>query len=119
MLSWHMSGHNSASIKTLTVQELCRQLDKNEIEPAHILDVRSDEELRRDGQISGSAHIHVTQVPKRFKMVPKDSPVYVFCGSGLRSMIAASFLQRNGWKDLAVVLGGMSGWKSIKCPISN
>ena len=65
MLSWHMSGQNSVSIKTLTVQELCRQLDNNEIEPAQILDVRSDEELRRDGQISGSEHIHVTQIPER------------------------------------------------------
>ena len=119
MLSWHMSGCNSSSIKTLTVQELCRQLDDKEIEPAQILDVRSDEELRRDGQISGSEHIHVTQIQKRFKMVPKDSPVYVFCGSGLRSMIAASFLQRQGWEDLAVILGGMAGWKSTKCPISN
>ncbi len=54
----------------------------------------------------------------RYEEVPKDSSVYVFCGSGLRSMIAASFLQRNGWKNLAVILGGMSGWKSIKCPIS-
>jgi hydroxyacylglutathione hydrolase len=113
-----MSGYNSVSIKTLTVQELCRQLDNKEIEPVQILDVRSDEELRRDGQISGSEHIHVTQIPKRFTKVPKDFPVYVFCGSGLRSMIAASFLQRNGWKDLAVALGGMSGWKSIRCPIS-
>ncbi len=118
MLSWHMSGQNSASIKTLTVQELCCQFDSKEIEPVQILDVRSDEELRRDGQISGSKHIHVTQIPESFKKVPKDSSVYVFCGSGLRSMIAASFLQRNGWKNLAVILGGMSGWKSIKCPIS-
>jgi hydroxyacylglutathione hydrolase len=118
MLSWHMSGLNSASIKTLTVQELCRRLDNNEIEPAQILDVRSDEELRRDGQIAGSGHIHVTQIPTRFEMASKDFPVYIFCGSGLRSMIAASLLQRNGWKDLAVVLGGMSGWRSIECPVS-
>lgn len=117
MLSWHMSGRNSVSIKTLTVQELCRRLDNNEIEPSQILDVRSDEELKRDGQISGSDHIHVTQIPESFKMVPKDSPVYVFCGSGLRSMIVASFLQSQGWENLAVVRGGMSGWKSIKCPI--
>ena len=118
MLSWHMSGRNSAFIKTLTVQDFCHLLDNNRIEPAQILDVRSDDELRRDGQISGSEHIHVTQIPECFRNVRKDFPVYVFCGSGLRSMIAASFLQRDGWKDLAVVLGGMSGWKSIKCPVS-
>lgn len=117
MLSWHTSGQNSVSIKTLTVQELCRKLDNSEIEPSQILDVRSDEEMRRDGEISGSGHIHVTRIPEGFKKISKDLPVYVFCGSGLRSMIAASFLQRNGWKDPAVVLGGMAGWKSIGCPL--
>ena len=122
MLGWHMSGLNSASIKTLTVQELCRMLDKELYKEGpdsiHILDVRSDEELRKDGQVPKAQHIHVTQIPGRMKEVPRDRTVYVFCGSGLRSMIAASFLERNGWKNLAVVLGGMAGWKSIKCPIS-
>lgn len=118
MLSWHMSGRNSASIKTLTVQELCRLLDKNGPNPIHILDVRSDDELRKGGHVPNAQHIHVTQIPERMKEVPRDRTVHVFCGSGLRSMIAASFLQRSGWKDLAVVLGGMAGWKSIKCPIS-
>lgn len=118
MLSWHMSGRNSASIKTLNVQELCCLLDKSAPDPIHILDVRSDEELRKDGQVPNAQHIHVTQIPDRMNEVPRDRTVHVFCGSGLRSMIAASFLQRHGWENLAVVLGGMSGWKSIKCPIA-
>lgn len=118
MLSWHMSGRNSDSIKTLTVHKLCRLLDKNGPDTIHILDVRSDAELRKDGQVPNAQHIHVTQIPERMEEVPSDRTVHVFCGSGLRSMIVASFLQRNGWKDLEVVLGGMAGWKSIKCPIS-
>lgn len=115
MLSWHMSGQSSTSTRTLTVQELCNMLDEDEIEPARILDVRSDDELKRDGQINGALHIHVTQIPERMREVPKEGAVYVFCGSGMRSMVAASFLQRNGWENLAVVLGGMAGWKSVKC----
>jgi hydroxyacylglutathione hydrolase len=118
MLNWHMSGQSSASIKTLTVQELCILLDKDEIKPDRILDVRSDDELRRDGQLYGAQHIHVTQIPDRMKEVLKECAVYVFCGSGMRSMVAASFLQRNGWENLAVVLGGMAGWRSMKCPMS-
>jgi hydroxyacylglutathione hydrolase len=49
--------------------------------------------------------------------VPKDRPVYIFCGTGLRSMIAASFLKRKGWENLVVVLGGLTGWKSVSCPL--
>ena len=115
MLSWHMSGHGSQSIRMLTVQEICAKLDRDE--KLWILDVRSEEELEKDGRIQNAQHIHVTRIPGRMDEVPKDRPIYVFCGSGMRSMIAASFLQKNGWKDLAVVLGGLAGWRSARCPV--
>ncbi len=115
MLNWHMSGMDSASIRTLTVQDLCRLLDEEE--SIWILDVRSKEELKKDGQIIGAQQIHVTGIPERYEEVPKDRTVHIFCGSGLRSMIAASFLQARGWKDIVVTLGGMAGWRSRKCPI--
>lgn len=115
MLNWHMSGRDSVSISTRTVQDLCQMLDSGE--EVRILDVRSGGELKRDGRITGAQHIHVTRIPDRFKEVPDDMDVYVFCGSGMRSMIAASFLERHGWKNLTVILGGMAGWRSRKCPI--
>jgi hydroxyacylglutathione hydrolase len=115
MLTWHMAGRNSASITTLTVQSLCNLLDKGET--IWLLDVRSKEELVRDGNVTGAHHIHVTQIPDRYHEIPKDNCIYIFCGSGMRSMIAASYLQRQGWKDLAVILGGFAGWKSLTCPI--
>jgi len=115
MLNWHMSGMSSASIRTLTVQDLCRLLDEDEL--LWVLDVRSEEELKKDGQISGAQHIHVTCIPERYEEVPKDRTLHIFCGSGMRSMIAASFLQARGWKDLVVILGGMAGWGSRKYPV--
>ena len=62
MLNWHMSGLQSAAIRTLTVQELCRLLDEGE--PIWILDVRSESELLRDGKIDGAQHIHITAIAK-------------------------------------------------------
>lgn len=112
MLNWHMSGLDSKSIKTVNVQELYMRMGGGE--PILVLDVRSYDELSRDGSMPGALHIHITQLPERLHEIPKKKPIYVFCGSGLRSMIAASFLQRNGWKDLTVILGGMSAWKSIE-----
>jgi hydroxyacylglutathione hydrolase len=106
MLNWHMFGKESSSIRMINVQETCRLLDAGE--SIWILDVRRDGELK---------HIHITQVPKHLQEIPRDRKVHVFCGSGLRSTAVASFLQRNGWKDLAVILGGMAGWKSKRFPI--
>jgi hydroxyacylglutathione hydrolase len=115
MLSWHMSGLESDSVRTQTVQELCRQLDGGE--PVWILDVRFESELARDGRIDGSQHIPITAIRERMDEVPQDRDVAIFCGSGMRSMVAASYLKTRGWKRLCVILGGMAGWRSIKCPL--
>ena len=92
-----MSGLESAAIRTLTVQELCHLLDDGET--IWILDVRSESELLRDGKIDGAQHIHITAIAERMDEVPKDREVYIFCGSGMRSMVAASFLKARGWED--------------------
>jgi hydroxyacylglutathione hydrolase len=49
--------------------------------------------------------------------VPQQRSVYIFCGTGVRSTVAASLLQRAGWQDLTVVLGGLSAWNSVSCPL--
>lgn len=117
MHSWHIAGKVSASIGMITVLELCNSLDRNE--KIWLLDVRSEEELARDGQICGAYNIHITQLPERKDEIPKDIPVYIFCGTGLRAMMGASILMREGWQNLTVILGGTAGWKSILCPIKN
>jgi hydroxyacylglutathione hydrolase len=117
MLAWHMAGLESNSIKMVTVQEFCRQLDERK--QVWILDVRSDEELEKAGRIPDAYHIHITQLSNHLNEIRKDRTVYIFCGSGLRSMIAASMLRRQGWKDLVVVLGGLAGWNSIARPIKD
>lgn len=115
MLSWHMSGNESDSVKTVNVHDLCTELDSGK-EP-WILDVRSEEELEEEGEIEDAHHIHITQLKENIEKIPKDEDIHIFCGSGLRSMIAASLLKREGWKELTVVLGGLSGWTSTTCSI--
>jgi hydroxyacylglutathione hydrolase len=115
MLNWHMAGMESAAIRTLTVQEFCRLMDGGG--PIRVLDVRFESELLKDGKISAAQHIPLTALSERMDEVPKEKDVYIFCGSGMRSMVAASFLKARGWERLAVILGGMAGWRSSKCPI--
>lgn len=117
MVAWHMAGEESRSVATANVHDLCARLDREEKRKAWVLDVRSADELETSGRITGSHHIHITQLPQRLGEVPKDKPIYIFCGSGLRSMVAASILQRNGWEEMTVILGGLAGWSSVKCPV--
>jgi len=115
MLSWHTAGQESGAIRTVTVQTLCALLDEEE--KLHVLDVRSEREVTSAGEIPNAHQIHITQLPHRMSEVPRDRSVYIFCGSGLRSTVAASLLQRQGWKNVAVVLGGLAGWSSVSCPL--
>lgn len=115
MLAWHTAGLESESIRTVTVQQLCYLLDEGK--ETAILDVRSDEELEKAGRIPDAQHIHITQLPGHLGEVPRDRMVYIFCGSDVRAMIAASLLQREGWTDLVVVLGGLAGWNSVTCAL--
>jgi hydroxyacylglutathione hydrolase len=115
MLSWHKSGIPSGRVLTYTVQDVCAYLDGGH--HMDILDVRSDAEIAAGGRIPGATHIHVTQLPERTEEIRSAGTLHIFCGSGLRSMVAASYLRRKGITDVAVILGGLAGWKSTTCPI--
>jgi len=115
VLAWHRAGLDTESVATITVPGLCHRLDTGD--DTWVLDVRSQRELEYDGEIPGAHHIHLTQIPERGREVPSDRSVFIFCGSGVRSMVAASLLKREGWQNLTVVLGGFSAWKSVSCPL--
>ena len=114
MMDWLAGGRASPSLGGVTAQELCQRLDAGE--ELWILDVRSDAELARTGQILDAHHIHITQLPGRLAEVPRDRPIYVLCHSGWRATTAASLLQRAGHKDVVVILGGLAGWNSVTSP---
>jgi len=114
--SWLVSGREMRRMGTVTVSELCRGIDDGQ--DLHVLDVRSAAELQGGGAIPGSQHIHVTQMRGREDEVPTDQPVVVFCGSGIRAAVAASVLERAGHRNVRVVLGGLSAWRSTTCPLS-
>jgi hydroxyacylglutathione hydrolase len=114
MLAWHGVGLESQSLHTTTVQSLCHQLDADQ--DMWLLDVRSEKEVEAN-PIPDAHHIHIKQFPGRMDEVPTHRPVYIFCGSGVRSAIVASLLQRAGWNNTIVVLGGLAGWSSMSCPL--
>ena len=116
MLGWHTSGRKSDSIGMETVQELCLRLDRNE--NLCILDVRGDNELVVEGRIPGASHIPLPQLPGRMGEVPDCGHLFIFCGTGRRSTVAASLLKRAGRDEkTTVVLGGFAGWSAASCNI--
>ena len=114
--NWNRTGRKTGTIRTVTVPGLCHLLDSDE--DTWVLDVRGQAELDKTGSIPHAHHIHLTEIIERSGEIPRDKSVFVFCGSGLRAMIAASFLKTEGWQNLTVVLGGFAAWNSVSCPVS-
>jgi len=74
-----------------------------------LLDVREPFE-RRFASIEPSLHIPMNDVPDRLDEIPKDREVVVYCHTGARSMMVASFLEAEGFPSVANLSGGIDAW---------
>ena len=101
---WQTGGHPLSRLETMSVHDLDRRRGE-----FAVLDVRTDREWRF-GHIEDANHVHGGTLQDRVGGIPRDRPVAVVCGSGYRASIAASFLKRAGFAEVANVLGGMSAW---------
>ena len=110
MLAWTMAGKETASTRTMSAREFRSALAGGG--SATVLDVRSAEEFEKSRPIPGAHNIHVTMLPGNLARVPRERPLYIVCGSGMRSMMAASILERQDVHDTAVLLGGYAAWNA-------
>jgi molybdopterin/thiamine biosynthesis adenylyltransferase/rhodanese-related sulfurtransferase/molybdopterin converting factor small subunit len=80
---------------------------------AVILDVRTREEWV-SGYILGAIHIDkgYLEVQVEQKIVSRDTPVLVYCASGVRSLFAARTLQMLGYQQVRNLKGGVVQWKN-------
>ncbi len=113
MQRWETSGRPVASTHVIDTPGVCRRLDEDAI--LRVLDVRSTAEVEALG-ITGALEVPLPQLPDRLDELSEQDPIVIFCGSGRRSTIAASLLERNG-RRTEVVLGGTHGWLSTRCPL--
>jgi len=77
---------------------------------AYLLDVRTPEEFAL-GSMPGAINIPNDRLRERLAEVPRDRPVLVFCGVGLRGYLAERILRQNGWTDVGNLSGGYKTWE--------
>lgn len=66
--------------------------------------------------VAGARQIMGGLLPERTGEVPRNWPLAVICGSGYRSTVAASVLERDGFTNVASVGGGMVAWQQAGLP---
>jgi hydroxyacylglutathione hydrolase len=104
----------NSAFPMITTLELKNRLEKSP-ENTIVLDVRSHSEWNA-GHIEGAKHIALKELTSHLAQIPKEKAIAVTCGSGYRSSIAASMLQREGYQNVCNVQGGMQGWMNAGYP---
>jgi adenylyltransferase/sulfurtransferase len=94
-------------VKDITPSELQARLAAPEA-PA-VLDVREPWELEI-ARLPGTQNIPMNELPPRLSELDPNRELVVMCRSGGRSMQVAQFLDRQGFRSVANLKGGILGW---------
>jgi glyoxylase-like metal-dependent hydrolase (beta-lactamase superfamily II) len=106
---WKRAGFAMAQLPQMTVQELAA--DNHTL---LVLDVRRQAEWDA-GHIAGADWYPLDRFKAALPKLDPNTTVAVHCKGGYRSMIAASMLQRAGYKVINVV-GGFDAWEQAQLP---
>jgi len=108
--AWKVAGEKTDIIIDIEADELAMDIpfDDNLL----VLDVRKPNEFA-EGHVKDAMNLPLAEMTDvaQIAQLEEDQHIYVHCGSGYRSVIAASLLKRQGYHNLRNVLGG---WKEIK-----
>ncbi|MED7819324.1 MULTISPECIES: rhodanese-like domain-containing protein [unclassified Francisella] len=107
-----------SQIKECSSNDLFNKMNSDNFDGI-ILDVREDSEFNRF-HIQGATHLSKGQIEVKIEnLVPnKDQKMYLYCGSGFRSALAALSLQQMGYTNVVSVAGGIQGWLNNNYPIT-
>lgn len=111
--AWKTAGEQIDLIIDIEADELAMDIKHdNRIE---IIDVRKPSEFDA-AHVQGAVNIPLDKLadPLAVAMIDDNNNLYIHCAGGYRSVIAASFLKREGYHNLRNVLGGFAKIKNEK-----
>ena len=83
-----------------------------------MVDVRGADEFTGPlGHIEGASLVPLGELKARASTLDPGRPVVTICRAGARSTQAAVILQKNGFKDVANLAGGMLRWRAEGHPV--
>lgn len=95
----------------ITTAELKALLESGD-ERIVLVDVR--EGWEREAFNIGGMHIPMGDLPARYREIPMDKEVIVYCDKGIRSTIAIQRLEASGFTNLINLSGGMKAWRGTR-----
>lgn len=110
MAAWIREGLPVEESPTILAPELGRMLEEQH-GMVQVVDVRRPTEWD-EGHIEGAVLKPLDRLAALAGDLDRTRPVAVHCKSGYRSAIAASLLQRAGFRSVYNITGGLDAWKS-------
>jgi rhodanese-related sulfurtransferase len=96
-------------MKQITPGELAAWFDDPQREKPLLLDVREPWEYEK-ARIAGSKLIPMRELPARIAEIDDERAMVAVCHHGGRSMQVAMFLEKQGFKRVHNLLGGIDAW---------
>jgi molybdopterin/thiamine biosynthesis adenylyltransferase/rhodanese-related sulfurtransferase len=104
------------AVPEVTVEDVHARLSQGE--PLAVVDVRDPDEFR-EGAVAGATHVSrgflEFKIPEAFP--DPETPIVLYCLSGLRSLLAAKALHDLGYTRVASMAGGIRRWKELRLPL--
>lgn len=110
MTAWDNAGLPLQTLRQMPVHELAKDEDVVR------LDVRSPAEWKA-GHMPRARHTFLPELRDPKKRPEKNTPLAVYCDSGYRASLAASWLQAHGYTDVRNVPGSWQAWTSAGLPV--
>jgi len=107
--AWKASGRDTDAIANINAGKLEQLVKAGKAE--HILDVRKPTEFLAEHLLAADNYPLDYINGEHFSSLDRKGHYYLHCGSGYRSLIAASILRARGYGQLVNVRGG---WNAIK-----
>ncbi len=105
-----------ARVRECSLPDLKAQMDSGS-QPI-VIDVREDNEFAA-GHVPGSIHLSKGIIERdiEVRFPDPETELYLLCGGGYRSALAADNLKKMGYRNVINVDGGWRGWVQAGYPV--
>ncbi|MGB3016827.1 MAG: rhodanese-like domain-containing protein, partial [Ignavibacteria bacterium] len=110
--AWKNAGKEIDTINRITSADFEKVFDKDS---TIVIDIRKPGEYTAE-HVEEALNIPLDYLNENLAEFPKDKNFIIHCGSGYRSMTAATMLKSRGWENFREVAGGYDAIKGTSVP---
>ena len=112
--AWRAAGKDVDTVNRITPKQFEKQWQKGDI----VFDIRRDGEYAAE-HLGEAFHRPLSNINEWLPKINKNDTFTLYCGSGYRSMIAASILKARGYDNFIEVAGGFGAIAKTSLPKTN